>query len=169
MQLTSVLARKAEVSRDRVLADSHQSRGRERSASFPYVVQHRKRLVQGQFGADQGHACRQAGRARPLREMPAARTTPDHADGLLVPAPSLEFQISPAANPAIRTLDILAAKVFDLSADRQVGRIVLLLTSQPFVSQTVGTCHEYRPTLTENSSHLGIPPNFLFIGLTSTI
>ena len=108
MQLSSVLARQAKVPCDRVLADAHQPRRGEGSASFPDMVQHRQRLIQGQFGTRQR-------RARPFRETPAARTTPDHADGLLVPAPSLEFQIAPAANPAIRTRDILAAKVFDRS------------------------------------------------------
>ena len=39
-----------------------------------------------------------------------------------------------------------------------IDRIVLLLASQPLVSQTVDICHDYRPTRTEDSNHLGIPP-----------
>ena len=38
------------------------------------------------------------------------------------------------------------------------GDVKAPLARQPLVLQTVGICPEYRPTPTENPSHLGIPP-----------
>ena len=86
----------AYVARDRILAHAQQPAGRARSAPFPDVLQKRNRLLVRQPRLFQN-------RSLALRKMGFAGVAEEHANAFALAAPTLETEISLAADAVIGT------------------------------------------------------------------